>query len=121
MGELWRALFSPIGVLLFMAALFSFVLTSFETVFGLYALEKFGYGPERMGTILMVVAVVSAVGKGALTGPTTRRWGEAMAIKASLLASRLDSRCCCRPIPTSPSCSPPASSPELLHPSLAVI
>jgi DHA1 family multidrug resistance protein-like MFS transporter len=86
LGQLWRALFSPIGVLLFMVALFSFALTNFEAVFGLYALEKFGYGPERVGTILMVVAVVSTVGKAALTGPTTKRWGEAKVIKASLLA-----------------------------------
>jgi len=83
---LWRALLSPIGILLFMVSLFSFALTNFEAVFGLYALEKFGYGPERVGTILMVIAVVSTVGKAALTGPTTRRWGEAVVIKASLLA-----------------------------------
>jgi len=85
-GELWRALSGPIGILLLMVALFSFALTNFEAVFGLYALEKFGYGPERVGTILMVVAVVSTIGKGALTGPTTKRWGEATVIKASLLA-----------------------------------
>jgi DHA1 family multidrug resistance protein-like MFS transporter len=82
---LWRALFSPIGVLLLMVALFSFALTNFEAVFGLYALEKFGYGPERVGTILMVVAVVSTVGKATLTGPATKRWGEATVIKASAL------------------------------------
>jgi DHA1 family multidrug resistance protein-like MFS transporter len=85
-GELWHALFSPIGVLLFMVTLFSFALTNFEAVFGLYALEKFGYGPERVGTILMVIAVMSTIGKGALTGPATRRWGEATVIKASALA-----------------------------------
>jgi len=61
-------------------------LTNFEAIFGLYALEKFGYGPERVGTILMVVAIVSTVGKGVLTGPTTKRWGEATVIKVSLLA-----------------------------------
>ena len=83
---LWQALFSPIGVLLLMVALFSFALTNFEAVFGLYALEKFGYGPERVGTILMVVAVVSTVGKAVLTGPATKRWGEATVIKASALA-----------------------------------
>jgi len=81
-----QALFSPIGVLLLMVALFSFALTNFEAVFGLYALEKFGYGPERVGTILMVVAVVSTVGKAVLTGPATKRWGEAAVIKASALA-----------------------------------
>ena len=83
---LWQALFSPIGVLLLMVALFSFALANFEAVFGLYALEKFGYGPERVGTILMVVAVVSTVGKAVLTGPATKRWGEAAVIKASALA-----------------------------------
>jgi DHA1 family multidrug resistance protein-like MFS transporter len=86
LGELRRALLGPLGVLLLMVTLFSFALTNFEAVFGLYALEKYGYGPERVGTILMVVAVVSTVGKGALTGPTTKRWGEAAVIKASALA-----------------------------------
>ena len=83
---LWRAVSSPIGVLLLMVALFSFALTNFEAVFGLYALEKFGYGPERVGTILMVIAVVSTVGKAVLAGPATRRWGEAAVVKFSALA-----------------------------------
>ncbi len=86
LGQLRRALLGPLGALLLMVTLFSFALTNFEAVFGLYALQKYGYGPERVGTILMVVAVVSTVGKGALTGPTTKRWGEAAVIKASALA-----------------------------------
>jgi DHA1 family multidrug resistance protein-like MFS transporter len=86
---LWSAIFSPIGVLLLMVMLFSFALTNFEAVFGLYALEKFAYGPEKVGTILMVVAVVSTLGKATLTGPTTRRWGEPLVIKASLLAGSI--------------------------------
>lgn len=85
-AELWSALYSPIGLLLFMAFLLSFGLTNFEAIFGLYALEKFGYGPERVGVILVVIGVVSAVGKVVLTGPSTRRWGEAKVIKFSLLA-----------------------------------
>jgi DHA1 family multidrug resistance protein-like MFS transporter len=84
--ELWRALSGPIGVLLLMVALFSFALTNFEAVFGLYALKKYSYGPEQVGTILMVIAVVSTVGKATLTGPATKRWGEPAVIKASLLA-----------------------------------
>jgi len=87
--ELWQALLSPVGVLLFMVMLFSFALTNFEAVFGLYALDKFGYGPEQVGAILMVVAVVSTLGKAILTGPTTRRWGEALVIRVSLLAGSL--------------------------------
>jgi DHA1 family multidrug resistance protein-like MFS transporter len=84
--QLKQALFSPIGVLLFMVMLFSFALTNFEAVFGLYALEKFNYGPEKVGTILMVIAVVSTVGKATLSGPATKRLGEAVVIKSSLIA-----------------------------------
>jgi len=84
--ELWRALFSPIGALLFMVTFFSFGLTNFEAIFGLYALEKFGYGPERVGTILVVVAIVSTLGKALLTGPSTKKWGEVKVIRSSLIA-----------------------------------
>jgi DHA1 family multidrug resistance protein-like MFS transporter len=87
MGRLWGALWSPIGLLLFMLTLVSFGLTNFETIFGLYAAEKFGYGPQRVGTILVVIGVVSMVGKATLMGPLTRWWGEALIIKVSLLAS----------------------------------
>lgn len=70
-GELWRALFSPIGVLLLMVSLFSFALTNFEAIFGLYALEKFGYGPERVGTILTKVLVEGGLFPPRLAGLLT--------------------------------------------------
>lgn len=85
LGRLWRALFSPIGILLFLMFLLSFGLANFEAVFGLYALEKFGYGPERVGMILMVVAIVSAAGK-IFTGALTRNLGDEPVVKISLLA-----------------------------------
>ncbi len=83
---LWQALFSPIGVPLLIMFLVSFGLANFEAVFGLYAALKFGYGPERVGAILSVIGIVTTLGKGALTGPLTRRWGDPPVIKASLLA-----------------------------------
>jgi DHA1 family multidrug resistance protein-like MFS transporter len=86
-GELWRALFSPIGILLFMAFLATVGTTTFYGIFGLYALQKFDYGPEQVGTVLMVVGVVSALAQAVLIGPLTRRWGEAAVIKFSLCAS----------------------------------
>ena len=87
---LWRqALASPIGILLVLA----FVLTSgmmiFYGIFGLYALDRFNYGPEQVGMIFMVVGLVSAVTQGLLTGPLTKRWGEAPVIKAAMLASSI--------------------------------
>ncbi len=85
--EMWRAMASPLGVLLFMAFLVSFGLTCFQAIFGLYALEEFGYGTKEVGWILTVMGIVSAVTQGALTGPLTKRWGEVPLIKVTLLAS----------------------------------
>lgn len=78
-----------VGVLFFLAFLLSFGLTNFEAIFGLYVSGKFGYGPERVGAILMVVGIASAVGKGVLTGPLTRAFGENNIIRGSLLAGSL--------------------------------
>jgi DHA1 family multidrug resistance protein-like MFS transporter len=86
---LWHALLSPIGILLFMAFLVSFGLTNFQAIFGLYALEKFGYNTEQVGWIFTGVGVVSALTQGVLTGPLTKRWGEASVIKATLLISSI--------------------------------
>jgi DHA1 family multidrug resistance protein-like MFS transporter len=88
-GDLWRALVSPIGVLLGLLFLVSFGLTNFEAVFGLYAAGRLGYGPDRVGVILVVVGVASTLGKLVLIGPMIRRWGEPVIIKASMLASSL--------------------------------
>jgi DHA1 family multidrug resistance protein-like MFS transporter len=86
-SELWRALAGPIGLLLFMLFLASFALANFESVFGLYAAQELGYGPERVGAILAVVGITSTLGKAVLIGPLTRHWGEAPIIKVSLAAS----------------------------------
>jgi len=85
--QLRSALWGSLGVLLSMAFLVSFGLTNFQGIFGYYALKKFGYGTEEVGWILTVVGVVAALTQGALTGPLTKRWGEAAVIKVTLLAS----------------------------------
>lgn len=89
LSELWRTLVSPFGVLLLIAFLLSFGLTNFDAVFGLYALEKFNYSPQQVGTILMVVGIVSIIGKSALTGPLTKKYGESTVIKFSLLSGSI--------------------------------
>ena len=82
-----RVVLGPLGTLLFMAFLVSFGLTNFQGIFGYYALKKFGYGTEEVGWILTVVGLVAALTQGVLTGPLTKRWGEAAVIKGTLLAS----------------------------------
>jgi DHA1 family multidrug resistance protein-like MFS transporter len=86
---LWQAFFSPIGILLFMAFMVSYAITTFYGIFGLYALEKLAYGPQQVGIILMMVGLVSALAQGLLTGPLTERWGEARIIKFTLLAAAI--------------------------------
>jgi len=86
-SELWQALRSPIGIPLLLAFLMAAGLTIFYGVFGLYALERFNYGTEEVGTILMVIGLVSAVGQGVLAGPFTKRFGDVWVVKGALLAS----------------------------------
>jgi DHA1 family multidrug resistance protein-like MFS transporter len=85
--EMWDALFSPISFLLILAFLVSFGLTNFEAVFGLYAKDLLGYDAARVGTVLTVIGLISALAQGVLIGPLTKRWGEAAVIRASLLFS----------------------------------
>jgi DHA1 family multidrug resistance protein-like MFS transporter len=61
----------------------------FYGIFGLYALEKFSYSPEEVGVIFMVIGLVSAVTQGGLTGPITRKWGEAPIIKIGMQGSAI--------------------------------
>lgn len=85
----WQALNSPIGILLILVFLLTCGLMIFYGIFGLYALEKFGYGPEEVGIVFMVVGLVSAVTQGLLTGPLTKRWGETPIIKIGMLGSAI--------------------------------
>ncbi len=80
-----QALCGSIGFLLLLSFLLSFGLTSFEGIFGLYALKLYGYGPERIGAIIVMIGFISATMQSLLAGPLSRRWGEAYIIKASLI------------------------------------
>ncbi len=85
--DLRDGILSPIGVLLLMAFISTCGLMIFYGIFGLYAAEKFGYGPEEVGWVFMVFGLVSAIAQGLLVGPLTKRWGESPLIKISLLAT----------------------------------
>ncbi len=89
LAALWRALRGPLGFLLFLAFLVNFALANFEGIFGLYADARYGYGPQQVGTIMMVIGIVSSLVQIALTGPATHRFGESWVIKVSLLSSVL--------------------------------
>ncbi|MBN1955853.1 MAG: MFS transporter [Anaerolineae bacterium] len=82
-----RVLRGPLGAPLFMAFVTYFGMTAFYAIFGLYALEKFACGPDRVGTILTGIGGVSAIAQGVLAGLFIRRWGEVPVIQAALLAN----------------------------------
>ena len=84
----WRqALFSPIGSLFILTFISTCGLMIFANVFGLFGLERFGYGPEEVGIIMMVLGFVSALTQGLLAGPVTKKWGDEVVIKVGLLAT----------------------------------
>ncbi|MFN2234455.1 MAG: MFS transporter [Anaerolineales bacterium] len=84
----WReALFSPIGSLLILTLVSTSGLMIFASVFGLYSLDKFGFGPDDIGVMMMVLGLVSALAQGILVGPVIKRWGDAMVIKLTLLGT----------------------------------
>jgi DHA1 family multidrug resistance protein-like MFS transporter len=87
LGALWQALRGPVGFLLFLAFLVNFSLANFESIFGLYAGARYAYGPQQVGTIMMVIGIVSSLVQIMLTGPATHRFGEKWVIKASLISS----------------------------------
>jgi DHA1 family multidrug resistance protein-like MFS transporter len=86
-GEMFRALFGPIGFLLILAFLHNFALTNFEGIYAFYAQKRYGYDEKTIGIILTVIGLVSAIVQGGLTGPVSKRFGDAWVIKASLFAS----------------------------------
>jgi DHA1 family multidrug resistance protein-like MFS transporter len=72
-----------------MAFVVTFGTANFEAIFGLFALDKHGYGPEQVGAILTVVGFVALIGRGLLTGIVTKSWGEPNVILISLLAGSI--------------------------------
>jgi len=85
-SRMYKVLTSPVGILFFMAFLVSFGMTNFEGIFSLYTIAKFSFTPRDIGTLLVTVGLVSAIVQGLLVGPLTKKFGEELVIKVSLLA-----------------------------------
>jgi DHA1 family multidrug resistance protein-like MFS transporter len=83
----WQAIFSPIGSLFILTFISTCGLMIFANVFGLYGLERFDYGPEEVGIIMMVLGLVAALTQGLLAGPVTKKWGDELVIRIGLLGT----------------------------------
>jgi DHA1 family multidrug resistance protein-like MFS transporter len=85
----WQAIASPLAALFLLTFISTSGLMVFANVFGLYGLERFNYGPEEVGIVMMVLGLASALTQGLLAGPATKRWGDERVIKIGLLATAL--------------------------------
>jgi len=85
----WGALRSPVGLPLVMAFIATGGMMAFYGVLGLFALERFGYGTDRVGLVFTVLGLVTAIGQGTLVGPLTRGLGDALVIRYGFLLSAL--------------------------------
>ncbi len=86
---LWQIIFTPIGFGLLVAFVAIFGQAIFGSIYGLYALIRFDYGPEQVGTILMVMGLMYALAQGLVVGPMTRRFGERKVITLALAGSSM--------------------------------
>ena len=87
LSALWQALFGPLGFLMVLAFLVNFALANFEVIFGLFADKRYGYGPAQVGTVMVVVGIISSLVQMLLTGPASRRLGEGNVIKLALFGT----------------------------------
>lgn len=88
-GAMWQALFGPLGFFMLMSFLVSFGLTNFEGIFGLYALERYGYSPLQVGGILMGIGVTAAAIQGFGAGKAAKQWGEGRSLEIALIISTI--------------------------------
>ncbi|RBW69398.1 MFS transporter [Bacillus taeanensis] len=85
--QIARALKSPVGFLLILVLILSFGLANFQSIFGFYALRKFGYSPSQVGVIITIVGLVGTAAQGALVGRLTSKFGEERVVTGALLLS----------------------------------
>lgn len=86
---LWQAMFMPMGFGLVAVFIAIFGQSIFTSVFGLYGMARFDYGPEQVGSILMAMALMYALAQGLVVGPLTKKFGEEYIIVLAFLGSAL--------------------------------
>jgi MFS family permease len=73
-----------LGRALVVTLLYTSAFAAAESTFGLWAQNRFGWGPRQLSYAFAAVAVTAALAQGFLTGRLTRRYGEAVMLAAGL-------------------------------------
>jgi hypothetical protein len=85
--ELIGALRGPMAFLFVTAFLLAFALANFEAVLGLFALDRFGLGPDQVGYLMGAFGFLGAIQQGVIIGPLTREMGEVRVLQSGLILS----------------------------------
>jgi len=88
-SKMKTALLSPVGFLLVLVFIMSFGLANFQAIFGYYALERYGYGPQQVGVIILIVGIVGTLVQGIGVGRMTKRFGEEKVVTIALIISAI--------------------------------
>ncbi len=73
-----------LGRALVVTLLYTSAFAAAESTFGLWAQNRFGWGPRQLSYAFAAVAVTAALAQGFVTGRLTRRYGEAVMLAAGL-------------------------------------
>ena len=65
-----------IGPLMLLTFLVGFAFTGIESVFGLWTLARYGWGPQEIGWAFAIVGVVAAITQIFVTAPLSERYGQ---------------------------------------------
>lgn len=87
LGEIWTALYGPIGFVLILAFLASFASANLEGTFALFSEVHLGFGEAEMGTLFGIMGIVMALTQAFLVGPFINRLGEERMIQIGLIFS----------------------------------
>jgi DHA1 family tetracycline resistance protein-like MFS transporter len=70
--------------LMLLTFLVGFAFTGIESTFGLWAQARFSWGPRDIGLVFGVTGVVSSIAQFFVTGPLSKRFGEANMLAAGM-------------------------------------
>ncbi|UAC48973.1 MFS transporter [Bacillus aquiflavi] len=82
-------LLSPVGFLLFLVFIMSFGLANFQAIFGYYSMERYSFGPQQVGLIILLTGVIGTMIQGGVVGKLISSFGEERVVKGSLLLSAI--------------------------------
>ncbi|WP_010171359.1 MFS transporter [Bacillus coahuilensis] len=84
-----NALQSSVGFLLVLVFIMSFGLANFQSIFSYYSLERYNYGPQEVGLIILLIGIVGTFIQGFGVGKMTALFGEQRVVTMSLLISAI--------------------------------